>query len=234
VTNGNAYTAAVVDSQVRRLLDEHRFGAGGRRVAVVGASGSVGSAVTMLLARDAVVEGLTLIARSRPKLQSLAAKVSEQVPAIVSGDLADAAGADLVILLTASADALLRPEHLAPGALVLDATQPRNTSPELCARRPDVLVVDGGVVDIPSLRLVGGDIGLPDGRAYACFAETAMLALAGHRGHFGLGAPDLALVDRARQLSEQFDDLGFGPAEPTSFGQPLAVERPVRAERVAS
>ncbi len=222
VTNGNAYTAAVVESQVRRLLDDPAFVATGRRVAVVGASGSVGGAVTMLLARDAVVDGLTLIARSRPKLESLAARVNGQVPTVVSGNIADAVQADLVVLLTASADALLGPAHLAPGAVVLDATQPRNTSPELSVRRPDVLVVDGGVVDIPSLRLVGGDIGLPAGRAYACFAETAMLALTGHVGHFCLGAPDLARVDRTRQLAEGLGALGFGPAEPTSFGVPTA------------
>ena len=185
VTNGNAYTAAVVESQVRRLLDDPAFAATGRRVAVVGASGSVGGAVTMLLARDSVVDGLTLIARSRPKLESLAARVNGRVPTVVSGNIADAVQADIArVLLTASADALLGAAHLAPGAVVLDATQPRNTSPELSVRRPDVLVVDGGVVDIPSLRLVGGDIGLPAGRAYACFAETAMLALTGHVGHF--------------------------------------------------
>jgi predicted amino acid dehydrogenase len=234
VTNGNAYTAAVVDTQVRRLLDDPRFGATGRRVAVIGASGSVGSAVTMLLARDAAVDGLTLIARSRPRLDSVAARVRGQVPTSVSGELADAATADLIVLLSASADALLRPEHLAPGAVVLDATQPRNTSPELCVRRPDVLVVDGGVVDIPSLRLVGGDIGLPAGRAYACFAETAMLALAGHRGHFCLGAPDLAQVQRARLMADELGALGFGPAVPTSFGVPLAFDRSRQPQRIAS
>ena len=233
VTNGNAYTAAVVDMQARRLLDEDGFSAAGRRVAVVGASGSVGSAVTRLLARDGVVDGLTLIARSRPKLESLAAEVGRQVPTVVSADLRDAAESDLVILLTASADALLRPEHLAPGAAVLDATQPRNTSRALLRLRPDVSIVDGGVVDIPSLRLAGADIGLPAGRAYACFAETAMLALTGHQGHFCLGAPDLALVDRARQLAEQLHALGFGPAEPTSFGEPLAT-RSLQPERLAS
>ena len=62
-------------------------------------------------------------------------------------------------------------------------------------------VVDGGIVSIPSLRLLGGDIGLPQGRAYACFAETALLALSGHRGHFSIGVPTLELVDRTRELA---------------------------------
>jgi fatty aldehyde-generating acyl-ACP reductase len=108
---------------------------------------------------------------------------------------------------------------------VLDATQPRNTAPTLVDERPDVLVVDGGVVGIPSLRLVGGDIGLPDGRSYACFAETALLALTGHRGHFSIGVPTLELVDRTRGMAADLAHLGFRAAEPTSFGRPVTLGR---------
>ena len=129
-----------------------------------------------------------------------------------------------MVLLTASADALLGPEHLAPGAVVLDATQPRNTSPGLAAARPDVLVVDGGIVSIPSLRITGGDIGLPDGRSYACFAETAILALTGHTGHFSLGNPTLDQVDAIRERAQTLRHLGFRAAEPTSFGRPVDLE----------
>ena len=132
--------------------------------------------------------------------------------------------ADLVVLLTASADALLGPEHLAPGAVVLDATQPRNTSPGLAEARPDVLVVDGGIVSIPSLRLTGGNIGLPDGRSYACFAETAILALTGHKGHFSLGNPSLDQVDDIRERARLLGHLGFRAADPTSFGRPVVLD----------
>jgi predicted amino acid dehydrogenase len=143
------------------------------------------------------------------------------VPTRAATSIDVVADADLVILLTASADALLQPQHLRDGAVVLDATQPRNTSPHLLTARPDVLVVDGGVVEIPSLRLVGGNIGLPDGRAYACFAETALLALSGHRGHFSIGVPTLELVDHTRVLAARQAHLGFRAAAPTSFGRPV-------------
>ncbi|MCE0487433.1 semialdehyde dehydrogenase [Ornithinimicrobium sediminis] len=220
VTNGNAFTAATVDTQARRLLDTLGTDRG-RHVAVVGATGSVGSAVTALLARDRAVDRLTLVARSAPRLGALAARTGGHVPTTVSVSMRDVADADLVVLLTASADSLLRPEHLRPGAVVLDATQPRNTSPALAAERPDVLVVDGGVVDIPSLRLLGGDIGLPDGKAYACFAETALLALSGHEGHFAVGAPTLEQVDHTRALAADLSHLGFTPCASTSFGRPV-------------
>lgn len=237
VTNGNAFTAAIVDTQARALLADAVHPASDRHVAVVGATGSVGSAVTRLLARDRAVGRLTLVARSAPKLAALAGETSALVSTLATHRMDAVASADLVILLTASADAVLGSEHLAPGAVVLDATQPRNTSPDLAERRPDVLVVDGGVVDIPSLRLLGGDIGLPDGRAYACFAETALLALTGHHGHFAIGAPPVELVDHARALASDLSHLGFTAGAPTSFGRPVtlgprgALDLPLRADR---
>ncbi|MHC2998414.1 semialdehyde dehydrogenase [Microbacterium sp. HJ5] len=224
VTNGNAFTAAIVEDQIRMLLPLVASSARGPHIAVVGASGSVGTAVTRLLARDPGNARLTLIARTAPRVEALAASVAGDVEVAVAHSIDAVVDADLVVLLTASTDTLLGPQHLAPGAVVLDATQPRNTSASLTALRPDVLVVDGGIVSIPTLRMVGGDIGLPDGRSYACFAETAILALTGHAGHFSLGNPTLDQVDAIRERAGQLAHLGFRAAEPTSFGGPLSLE----------
>ena len=215
VTNGNAYTAAVIEDQLLALLG-HR-----RRVAVVGASGSVGTTLVRLLARGGAVDSLTLVARGAPKLARLQKEVGGRVPTTIATDVLGVRGCDVVVLLTASTEALLGSEHLAPGALVLDATQPRNTHPDLLVQRPDVTVVDGGVVDIPTMRIRGADIGLPQGRAYACFAETFLLGLAGHTGHFSIGVPSLDQVSHVRDLAHRFGHLGFGAAAPTSFGRPL-------------
>ncbi|WP_347977190.1 semialdehyde dehydrogenase [Microbacterium sp. ProA8] len=224
VTNGNAFTAAIVEDQIRMLLPHVSSKTSRPHVAIVGATGSVGTAVTRLLARDSAGARLTLIARTAPRLEALAASVAGDVDVATAQSIDAVGDADLVVLLTASADTLLGPEHLAPGAVVLDATQPRNTSPGLAAARPDVLVVDGGIVSIPTLRLVGGEIGLPDGRSYACFAETAILALSGHTGHFSLGNPTLDQVDAIRERARGLGHLGFRAADPTSFGRPVTFE----------
>lgn len=208
VTNGNAFTAAVVHRQVRDLLDAGSAGP----VGIVGATGSVGSAVTRLLARDGLGDDLLLVARDRNRLTTLAAETGGQ-PAT---DLAAIRSCSTVVLLTSAADALVGPEQLAAGAVVLDATQPRNTGPDLPRRRPDVRVLDGGVVDVPDLRLHGGSIGLPPGRAFACLAETMLLSLAGHRGHFSLGWPTLDQVDALVALADRFADFGFRPESVTS------------------
>ncbi|WP_421735474.1 semialdehyde dehydrogenase [Cellulomonas sp.] len=218
VTNGNAYTAAIVEDQLLDLVAD----LSDRRVAVVGATGSVGTTLVRLLAAGGSVDSLLLVARGAVKLEALAAEVGGRVPTTTSTDLHDVRGCDAVVLLTASADALLGAEHLAPGARVLDATQPRNTSPDLAAARPDVTLVDGGVVEIPGMHLRGGDIGLPRGQAYACFAETFLLGLAGHVGHFSTGVPTLDHVSHLRTLADRFEHHGFTAAAPASFGRPLA------------
>ncbi|MEP6630456.1 MAG: NAD(P)-binding domain-containing protein [Lapillicoccus sp.] len=225
VTNGNAFTAAIVHDQVRELLATTE----GARVAVIGATGSVGATLAQLLVRGRDADRLLLVARSENRLTALASRLSGRGTDVMTAtDLRAAQDSDLVVLLTAAVGSVIEPEHLRLGAVVLDATQPRNTTSGLVRARPDVTVVDGGIVSVPSLRLRGGNVGLPDGRAYACFAETALLALSGHTassGHFALGLPTLEQVDQVRELARRSAHLGFTLGAPTSFGQPLTLPR---------
>ena len=96
----------------------------------------------------------------------------------------------------------------------------------LARQRRDVRILDGGIVSIPSLTIRGGNVGLPNGRAYACFAETALLALSGQEGHFSIGIPDVEQVEHVRSLASEHAHLGFTVAATTSFGVP--VPAPVR------
>lgn len=226
VTNGNAFTAAMTFEAVRRLRE--RCVTSDPRIAVVGATGSVGSCLVELLARERASQRLTLVARTRGRLEKLAERVRTTSPGTrvtVATDMAAVADADLVVLLTASTRTLLTSEHLKPGAVVLDDTQPRNTSPTLVAERPDVLVVDGGLVTIPGLRL-GGDIDTPAGAVYACLAETVLLAMDGHSGHFSIGTPTLEQADYVTDLADRF---GAELAPFHSFGRPLVALEPALA-----
>jgi predicted amino acid dehydrogenase len=231
VTNGNAYTAAIVHEQVHALLA--RSGSG--RVAVVGATGSVGTTVAKMVARNRDADELLLVARNERRLESLRCNLSGRGVAVRSStDLNAVHSADLVVLVTAAANSVLESQHLAEGAVVLDATQPRNTSTELARSRRDVRILDGGIVSIPSLEIRGGNVGLPNGRAYACFAETALLALSGHREHFSIGIPHLEQVDHVRSLAREYAHLGFTVAAPTSFGVPVPPPARPEAEEAAA
>jgi len=221
LTNGNAFTAQLTAQAVRRLVGEMDR----PHVAVLGATGSVGSCAVALLADDPGLDlgELTLVARRRHRLAGLAQQVRSTRPGLPvheSTEIDAVRDADLVVVLTSSSDALLRSEHLKRGAVVLDDTQPRNTDPALAAERPDVLVVDGGLADVRGLD-VRADIGLPRGYAYACLCETMLMAFDGCTTP-AVGDATVAHARRMQDAADRFAHLGFGLAEPLSFGRPLA------------
>lgn len=224
VTNGNAFTAAITCSAIEQLIA--RCPTNDPSIAVVGATGSVGSCVVKLLAKRRVVSRLTLVARTVRRLDTLAASIRSSTPGLdvrTTSDLLDLREADLVVLLTSSADSLLHSEHLKEGAIVLDDTQPRNTSPTLAVERPDVLVVDGGLVSVPGMDL-GVDLDLPPSCAYACLAETALLALEGATGHFSIGNPTVEQAEYLMELAQKHRQFGFTLAPFHSFGRLLTAD----------
>ncbi|MVM28502.1 shikimate dehydrogenase [Spirosoma sp. HMF4905] len=221
ITNGNAFTAVITYQKVAQLIQEcpKRYPV----VALVGATGSVGSLVSQLLALHQPNADYVLVARNERKLRGLATSMvalnGDVLPEIALS-MERVKQADIVVMLTSSADALLQADHLKPGAVVLDDTIPRNTQPNLLQQRPDVTIIDGGLVAMPHLRL-SRPIGIPTQTSYACLAETMLLALAGHEGHFSIGNPTLEQADYIRGLASRFAHLGFCPAADYSFGQPV-------------
>ena len=219
--------------QRQRLHRRHRPRPGPRagsglrlgRVAIVGATGSVGTTVAKMVARHRDADELLLVARNERRLDSLRCNLSGRGVAVRSStDLHAIRSADLVVLLTAAAGS--RPRVRAPRARAPSSSMRRSRAtprPTLARERRDVRILDGGIVSIPSLEIRGGNVGLPNGRAYACFAETALLALSGHQGHFSIGIPDLDQVDAIRSLAREYAHLGFTVAAPTSFGVPVRV-----------
>ena len=65
-------------------------------------------------------------------------------------DIRDALrNADVVITVTSAVDTVIEPSYLKPGAVVCDVARPRDVSRQVAQLRPDVLVIEGGVVDVP-------------------------------------------------------------------------------------
>src|SRR5207244_3649277 len=58
-------------------------------------------------------------------------------------------GSDVVVTATSATGTIVDPRWLGPGALVCDLSRPANVSAEVAATRPDVLVIDGGIIDVP-------------------------------------------------------------------------------------
>jgi acetylornithine/succinyldiaminopimelate/putrescine aminotransferase/acyl-CoA synthetase (AMP-forming)/AMP-acid ligase II/predicted amino acid dehydrogenase/acyl carrier protein len=126
---------------------------------------------------------------------------------VVSTDIAAVLPqADIVVCCTSSTERLIRHDLLRPNAVVCDVSRPSNVSEDLGVRRPDVLVLNGGVVRLPAGNSLGFNLSLPEGYVHACIAETMMLALDQRYRDTSLGF-DLSLAEilRLKQLADDFD-----------------------------
>lgn len=127
--------------------------------------------------------------------------------------------ADLILAATSSPDALITPDLLKPGALICDMSRPSNVSAEVLEKRPDVLVIDGGVIELPGKPDLGWNFGFGKGLAYACMSETIILALEKIYANTSIGA-DLNL-EYMNQLKNYAVVHGFKLAGFRSFDLPL-------------
>lgn len=232
VTSGNSYTVATAVEgalAAARLLDIDLSRA---KVAVVGATGSIGSVCARILARQ--VGRLSLVARSVSRLQNLAERIHRESRAAVAleTDLASGvADADLILTATTSGGGILRPEVLKPGAVICDVAVPHDVCREVARARPDVLVIEGGVVQAPGEPDFGYDFGFPPGICLACMAETMVLALEGRAESFSLGRSlEFEKVEEITALARKH---GFRLAGFRAFDEPVTAERIEEARRHA-
>ena len=132
----------------------------------------------------------------------------------------DVADGHLVVAATSATNALLTADHLRQDAIVCDMSRPMNISREVADQRPDVLVIEGGVIAVPGCPSLGR-IGLEYGRAFACMAETIMLTMEGRLENTSLGADISAeSLQLLRRLARKH---GFRVGELRSFGNAIEV-----------
>ncbi len=187
VTTGNSYTVAITMHAVRHAARHLKVDLHEATVAVVGASGSIGSVCASLLAPDA--KRLILVGRNEHALQRVA-ELSRQAGAAdvqTNTEVASVRQAQIVISATNALQAVLRSEDLHPGAIICDVARPCDVARQVSEDRPDVVFIEGGVVEVPGDVDFGFDFGAPPGMAYACMAETMALALEGRYESFTLG-----------------------------------------------
>ncbi len=238
VTTGNSYTAAAAVESALLAAREMGMDPAGLRAVVIGATGSIGAVCSQILARH--VGSLRLVARSLDLLNGLAGRIRDATGAIVdvTTDVhAAVRQADLLLAVSAATDVLIEPEDLHPGAVVCDVARPRNVSRMVYESRDDVLVFDGGVIEVPGEPDFGIDFGFPPGLSEACMAETMVLALDGRYEDYTLGR-DLTCgqVDEISTLATKhgFRIAGFRRFERAITGEEIAaIRQAAKAKRTA-
>jgi fatty aldehyde-generating acyl-ACP reductase len=187
VTTGDSYTIAIAVEALREAANVMEIPLQSATAAVVGATGTIGKVCAELLADD--VGELYLIGRRAEALENLRDCLQENARARlrVSTSMDVLQKAQLILTVTSALDDVVKPEHLQPGAVVCDVARPRDVSAMVAAARNDILVIDGGMVDVPGPVDFHFNFGFPPGKAYACMAETMALALEGRLEDYTLG-----------------------------------------------
>ncbi|MBM3498852.1 MAG: shikimate dehydrogenase [Armatimonadetes bacterium] len=194
ITTGNSYTVYTAIEGARKAAELMGLRVAESRAAVLGATGSIGRACALLLAPE--VGALSLVGRRPEALDAVAEEVLGETgarPETFTDVPAGVRDADIVLAVTSATEAIIGPDDVKPGAVVCDVARPRNVARAVAEERDDVLVIEGGAVAVPGEGFdFGFDFGFPPGLAYACMAETMILALEGRFEDYSLG-PELQL-----------------------------------------
>lgn len=156
---------------------------------VIGATGSIGavSAKILALTWDEVI----VVAPRAYKLIELKdeiLKINPNVKVHISTHADDHTHrADLIITTTsARGENILDIMKVKPGAVICDVSRPFDIKKEDAIKRPDVMVIASGEVQLPGHLDMKIDLGLEGNIVYACLAETALLAMEGKFESFTL------------------------------------------------
>lgn len=192
VTSGNTFTAALALRGLRKAAQLMHVEWKSACVAVIGASGDIGSACVRVLGSE--VRKLVLVARRQRAVEELAASLRGRVCAeiIVVKYVKDALrNADLVLSATSALTTIIEPNDLKSGAIVCDVALPHSVGIDAVRQRRDVLVFEGGMARLPRPMLSNDkrlSIISEDGvTVFGCLAEAMLLALEGRVENFSIG-----------------------------------------------
>ena len=208
VTTGNSYSALLVIQNFKKVTKELGIEPQNLKVAVVGAAGSVGWAVSRIMA--SMVKELWLIDLNKKGLSELVSEIEAQEQKVKTfDDLLKVKDMDVVITATSTPRAIIQESHLRAGMIFIDAAQPKNVSEEIAKSRADVLVIDSGIARVPSL-ICDMQMGPHENEAYACLGEAMVLACHNRVSNFSIGKVD---PEKVQELSGLLDPIGFRVAD---------------------
>ena len=212
-TTGNTHTAWVICRQVETNAPKLGIDLSQARVAVIGATGDIGSAVCRWLSQRTGVKELLLVARQAQPLLDLQQelgggrilKLEEALPE-----------ADVVVWVASLPQTLsIDAASLKSPCLMIDGGYPKNLDTK--ASGNGIHVLKGGIVeffsDITWQMMEMAEMDNPKRQMFACFAEAILLEFEGIHTNFSWGRNNISLdkmdLIGAASLRHGFQALGL-------------------------
>jgi predicted amino acid dehydrogenase len=248
-TTGHAFTIGNIINIMKESAKRTGLNIRKSTIAIIGAGGSIGSGCARLVAEKGVKRIILIELSSFDTFQKLKElkeaiqKINPRVELISSVSISDIKEADLVIMATNSPTSILKSGHLKPGAIIIDDSFPKNVSREVLKKRKDIIILEGGIMQLPysidvyAARNMPDLMDLPLTRAiscketYGCFAEILVLALDKYKGNYGLGYSDPKLTKDILRRAKRFN---FGLAPLQCFDEAVEEKRINRVSRIIS
>jgi len=219
ITTGRALTVWALLENLKKIQQELNFDLKEKNLAIVGAGGNIGSALSKLLEKK--VRKLFLIERKKGRIESLK---KEMKNAYFSQNIENVKEADIIITTTSHPDALLKVEFLKKGAIIIDNSEPSNVSEDLVKQRKDIFVIDGARVSTKSIGFNLGEfnkVGCLPYTCYACITEGILQALEGRRENF-VGKIDETHLEEVEKWAKKYKI----EISPFSFqGKPVSIKK---------
>ena len=219
-TTGNTHTAWVICQQVETNAPKLGIDLATAKVAVVGATGDIGSGVCRWLQRRGIGE-LLLVARRPQPLIDLQASLGEGRILALEEALQEA---DVVVWVASLPQSLdINTDTLPKPCLMIDGGYPKNLDSKAAA--PGVHVLKGGIVefwqDIGWQMMELAEMAKPQRQMFACFAEAMILDFEELHTNFSWGRNNITLATMD-QIGEASLRHGFKALalEPTDHSSP--------------
>ncbi|MGB4176491.1 MAG: shikimate dehydrogenase [Halanaerobiales bacterium] len=225
VTTGNSYTVATAIEGTKVAAEKMGHKLDSSTLAVVGATGSIGRTVSLMLSKE--IKAIILVARNIDRLKLLKEEIQGQNPEVEVSYTTDVnravKEAQIVVSASGAVEALIDPYSLQPGAVVCDVARPRDVAASVSRERDDVLVIEGGIVEVPGEVEFNLNFGYPPGTAYACMAETMLLTLEERFSEdYSLGP--IIEIEKVKETLEMAAKHGFRLAGLRNSETPLSEE----------
>lgn len=201
ITTGNTFTAAVTVEHVSQIIDNNSI----EKVAIIGATGSIGQGVLKTLIKKFPDKEYLLFARTKENLDNLINEIkSISKNVLVKGfinNFDSLKQAGLVVMATSGAGSLLSSKDFKEKAIIYDMTQPKNIPDDIIEKRKDITLIEGGLVKSPID--IKFNFGLPKGYIFSCLAETMILALEKRDSNFSIDKVKVEQIAEIDKLAKK-------------------------------